>query len=242
MGIKDRFWELIRPLRRRLLRATRRPGIGTIAWGELRRTKPISRNFGFDRGVPIDRFYIEQFLAECAGDVVGDVMEVGSEMYTLRFGGNRVTRGAVAHPDPANASASIVVDLTQPDALPADRFDCIICTQTLQFIYEVESAVDSLCRLLKPGGVLLLTCPGISQVSRADMRRTGDFWRFTNASMMRLLERYFSAPQCSVVTYGNVLTSCAFLQGVAVEELALQELEVHDPDFQLLVAARAVKI
>ena len=34
-----------------------------VDWGDLRRTDPVSRDWGYDRGTPIDRRYIEEFLA-----------------------------------------------------------------------------------------------------------------------------------------------------------------------------------
>ena len=39
-------------------------------------TKPVSDHWGWDRGTPVDRYYIEQFLAEHAADVRGRVLEV----------------------------------------------------------------------------------------------------------------------------------------------------------------------
>jgi hypothetical protein len=58
-----------RSARRKLIRSTRRPGIGTVRFGDLDRLTPISRGWGFDRGAPIDRFYIERFMAPRAGDI-----------------------------------------------------------------------------------------------------------------------------------------------------------------------------
>ncbi|HSC25950.1 MAG TPA: hypothetical protein VLD67_01675, partial [Vicinamibacterales bacterium] len=38
-------------------------GIDALDWGDLRRSNPVSRNWGYDRGTPIDRHYIHEFLA-----------------------------------------------------------------------------------------------------------------------------------------------------------------------------------
>src|SRR5262249_50617631 len=112
------------------------PPVGWVRFGSLRRTAPISRAFGKDRGLPIDRYYIEQFLAAKAADIRGHVLEVGYDIYTHKFGGDRITRSDVLHVTQGNPKATIVADLTCADHIRPDTFDCIILTQTLQFIYD----------------------------------------------------------------------------------------------------------
>ena len=215
------------------------PPKGSIRFGSLRRLTPVSRDFGFDRGQPIDRYYIEQFLSVHAQDVRGAVLEVGDKAYTVKFGHDRVARSDVLHVESGQPSATVVADLTHAEDIPSEDFDCIIVTQTLQFIYGVRDAVRTLHRLLKPGGVLLTTVPGISQISRFDMDRWGEYWRFTSLSTRRLLEEVF--PRVSVEAHGNVLASVAFLHGLAAEELRPEELDYRDPDYELLITVRAVK-
>jgi SAM-dependent methyltransferase len=239
--LKRVFWRLVRPIKQKLIRASKRPREGSVGWGGLRSLSPISRDFGFERGTPIDRYYIEQFLARHAEDIRGRVMEVGTDMYTVRYGGGRVTRNDVTHHAAGNPRATMVLDLTDAGHLSDQLFDCIICTQTLQFIFDVRAAIVTLHRLLKPRGVLLMTTSGICQISQADMRATGDFWRFTEASLRRLLTGSFPDAQCEVRAYGNVVSSIAFLHGIVVEELSEEELDTQDADYQLLLTARAVK-
>jgi len=126
--------------------------------------------------------------------------------------------------------------------IPGGVFDCMVLTQTFHVIYEVHSAVKTSFQALKPGGVLLATLPGISQISRYDMERWGDFWRFTDASARRLFGDVFGAENVSVEVYGNVFAACAFLQGLAVEELKKGELDFRDEDYQVLIGVRAVKV
>ena len=64
-------------------------GRDTLDWGDLRRTDPVSRDWGYDRGVPIDRRYIDEFLAAHSSDVQGAVLEVQEDDFTLAFGGTR---------------------------------------------------------------------------------------------------------------------------------------------------------
>ncbi|MGA3165542.1 MAG: methyltransferase domain-containing protein [Terriglobia bacterium] len=210
--------------------------------GSLRRTIPVSStDFGGSRGQIIDRYYIEKFLAEHAGDVRGHVLDFCDDSYARRFGGAKATKVDVLHLTEGNLQATIVADLARGEAIPSDTFDCIICTQVLLLIYEVQAAVRTLYRILKPGGVVLVTAPGIQKISRGDMNISGDYWRFTTLSLLRLFAEVFPKDRVEVKAYGNVLAAVAFLHGFAVEDLRREDLEYRDPDFQVLIALRAVK-
>ena len=209
--------------------------------GDLRRVTPIDPQFGGGRGKPVDRHYIEQFLSEHARDIQGHVLEVADDGYTRRFGGAQVRRSDVIHALAGNPKATVVADLAEAIDIPSDTFDCFICTQTLTYIYSVQSAVAEIHRILKPGGVLLATVPGITQMSPYDRDRWGEYWRFTTQSLRRLLSDSFPLEQVSVQAYGNVLASTALLQGLAVEDLSHDELEHRDQRYELLIAGRAVK-
>jgi len=213
---------------------------GPLDLGQLRRTTPVSRQWGSDRGLPVDRFYIETFLREHAADVRGRVLEVRDDTYTKTYGVDRVTRSDVLHVVAGNPRATIVADLTRAEHVVSDTFDCIILTQTLHLIYDVRAAVQTLHRILRPDGVLLATFPGISHISRRDMERWGDCWRFTTLSAQRLFAEAFG-DRVSVRSYGNVLTAVAFLHGLATHELLPEELGHMDQDYQVVIAARAVK-
>lgn len=245
--IITRFAKSLLPLPlRRLLRAkqqrvTRWPPVGMVHLGSFRRLEPISRVFGFDRGQCIDRYYIENFLARHAEDIQGHVLEIGDSTYTKRFGGERVIKSDVVHVWEGNPNATVVADLTCADRIPSVTFDCIVFTQTLQFIYDVRAALRHLHRILKPGGVLLATFPETSQISRYDMDRWGEYWRFTRLSAGRLFEEVFPTGNLEVQAYGNVLAAVAFLHGLAVADLRRKELDHQDPDYEVLVAVRAAK-
>ena len=227
-------------MRLKLMRYLNRKKV-VVEFGSLHTTTPVSRVFGLDRGTPVNRYYIEKFLAGRAELIRGRVLEVGGSEYSRRFGGDRVERFEVLHATPDNPEATIVGDLTDPDCLPEGAFDCFLCTQTFDCIFELHKAVQGAHRLLKPGGVLLATMCGISQVSRYDMERWGDYWRFTTASATQLFQPVF-AGGVEVGSYGNVLAAIALLQGVAVEELPDPTLlDEHDADYQLIVTVVARK-
>ena len=217
------------------------PPPGWVRLGHLRRLTPLSREYGYDRGYPIDRYYIEKFLSDHRSEIAGRVLEIADDGYTRKFGGERVTKSEVLHAIPGSPSATIVGDLTSADHIPSDAFDCVILTQTLQVIYDVAAALRTVYRILKPGGVALVTVPGISPFSRYDMERWGYYWSFTTQSARRLFEAVFPPDCIQVESYGNVLVAAAFLYGMAQRELRSEELDYRDPDYELIISIRAVK-
>ena len=225
---------------RRWFRRKLRP-FGGVDHGDLWRTAPISTDWGFDRGLPIDRYYIETFLARYATDIRGHTLEFLDNNYTRRFGGARVTRSDVLHHQPGNPKATLVADLSRDNDLPDNTFDCIICTQTLTFIYDLRAAIACLHRILKHDGVLLVTVPGITRTSPEDKSRGGDFWRFTTESTGYLFREHFSEPQMNITSYGNVLAASSLLYGIAAEELGGDRLDIYDENYPVLVSVRAVK-
>jgi glycosyltransferase involved in cell wall biosynthesis len=216
------------------------PPLGRVRFGSLRRVTPISPDFGYGRGGPIDRYYIEQFLGIRRDDICGRVLEIGDDSYTRKFGGSSVTRRDVLHVTDDNPRATIIADLASADHIPDNTFDCIILTQTLQVIYEVRAAIATLHRILKPGGVLLATFPGISQIDRSEWRESW-YWSFTTRSARRLFEETFSRTGVKVEAHGNVLVTTAFLYGLGVGELRREELDYHDPQYEMLITVRAAK-
>lgn len=213
------------------------PPVGHVDMGQLRRTRPISRQWGSDRGLPVDRWYIERFLGERSADIHGRVLEVGSADYTRRFGSERVVRSDVVGPRP-EPGITICADLSREADFDPEVFDCVVLTQTLPFIYDVPAVIRTLYRVLKPGGIVLATTGGITKIDLA-MQAFGHYWSFTSASASRLFGDVFGAQDVEVRTGGNVLSAAAFLYGLAAEELTPAELEVVDPEYEVIITIRA---
>ena len=221
-------------LRQRLRRLTHPIWLGT-----LRKTTPVSQNSGWDRGTPIDRYYIQGFLDEHRGDIRGRVFEVKDSSYTDRYG-ICVERRDVLDIEPTNARATIVADLAAADQIGSDLFDCFVLTQTLQYIYNTQSAVAHARRILRPGGILLVTVPAVSRIVPESGLVT-ELWRFSVASCLALFSEVFGSDHVTVRSYGNVLAAIALLTGIACEELSRQELDIHDEVFPVVIAIRATK-
>jgi SAM-dependent methyltransferase len=228
----------LRPVRRAFVdwRRGRRPDLG-----DLRRVTPIDANWGFERGTPIDRVYVERFIGGRSRDIRGRVLEIAAPDYTSRFG-REVTQVDVLMAKEGNPEATIVGDLTDAPHIPADTFDCAIVTQTLQFVYDVRAALATLHRILAPGGVLLATVPGITKISPPEDEVWGEWWHFTSRSARRLAEEAFGEGNVEVEAYGNVLAASGFLYGLAASDLKPAELDTHDRLYEVVIGLRAVKL
>ena len=213
-----------------------------VDFSTLRRTTPYRPAFGWYRGQCLDRYYIEKFLSTHASDIQGHVLEVAEPLYTLQFGSTTVTKSDVIDLERNNSKATICDDLTSLASIATDTFDCIICTQTLLCIYDFQSAIRSLHRVLKPGRSLLVTVPGIAQLCPVSMMGAGaDYWRFTRHSAQVAFSEAFGPANISIQTYGNVLSAIGMLHGLVSKEFTQQELDHHDPDYEVTIGVRAVK-
>ena len=208
--------------------------------GALRRVTPIDPNWGFERGTPIDRVYVEEFVGSHAADIRGRVLEIAAPDYANRFG-RGVEQVDVLMATEGNPQATIVGDLAAAPQIPSDAFDCAIVTQTLQFVYDVRAALATLHRILAPGGVLLATMPGITKISPPEDEEYGEWWHFTARSAQRLAEEAFGQGNVEARSYGNVLSATGFLYGLAASDLTDEELAVHDRLYEVTVGVRAVK-
>jgi SAM-dependent methyltransferase len=227
------------PLLRKVRAVLRRPmGRLSMLVGRASSITPLCANFGYSRGTPIDRHYIEGFLAKHAQDVRERVLEIKDDNYSRRFGSGRITRQDILDINPANSRATIVGDLALEGVLPKADFDCILLTQTLQFLFDLPAAIAQLHAALAPDGVLLITAPGISPLER---RQSGaDWcWSLTEASLRRLLLAHFEPRNVEVSSYGNLFAATAFLHGAALEEVPKAKLEPIDPAYPIVLAARA---
>lgn len=209
-----------------------------LAYG-MRGTAPINPAFGAGLGTPIDRYYIDRFFSANADRVTGRVLEIGDRTYTERFGRD-VTTSDVLSVEAAEG-VTWAGDLSACPQVPDDAYDCVLLPQTLHFIPDMRAALAETRRILSPGGSLLCTVPGISQVSRYDMDRWGDRWRLTSLGARELFSAVFDEEDVDVHTYGNALAAVCFLQGVPAERLATRKLDLHEPDYELIVAVAATK-
>ncbi len=216
------------------------PPRGKIAWGDLKRTSPISTEFGYDRGGPVDRYYIEGFLGENTHHIKGRALEIGDNYYTRQFGKEQVVQSEILHVDKNNPAATIIGDLSNLSHVADNSFDCIILTQTLHLIYDHKAALETCSRILAKDGVLLITVPGITNIDHGEWAKTW-YWSFTEASIKRMLADVFGEHNIQINCYGNVLSATAFLYGTGMNEISNEEKDIYDPHYPVIIAAIAEK-
>jgi SAM-dependent methyltransferase len=204
-------------------------------WGNMRRTAPFSTTFGFDRGTPIDRYYLEKFLDSHRSLITGRVLEVQLASYTKRFGENvRESHTVDINPE---FRATYTCDLADAVQIPAAYYDCFLVLNTLQHIVRLEPALRSMLRVVKPGGTILLSAAGLLPLI-PDGR---DYWRLTTEGWRVMLEAQW--PQCEIAVegHGNCLSAAAAMYGLAHEELKAGELDPYDPRYPVLTTIRCRK-
>lgn len=199
--------------------------------------EPLSYLWGIDRGLALHRYYLEQFLEEHAADIRGHCLEFLVDTYASRFGGAAISKLDILHIDDSSSFATIVADLTKPNDIPSNLFDCIICTHVLHVIFELDEAISDLYRILKPGGVLLVAVPHVSMCDAG----WHEVWRFTPEGLNRVLCKSFDEANVLVRGYGNSLTAAGEIRGLVATEFTTAELDFHDQRFPVDVCARAVK-
>ena len=214
-------------------------GGDVMARGRAASATPLCREFGYSRGTPIDRHYMEAFLEKNSADIRGRVLEIGDDTYSRRFGGDRINRQDVLHIRAGHPQATIIGDLADPGVLPQQTFDCIILTQTLHLIFDMTAAVEQVHAALKPAGVALITVPGISPVDRGEWKASW-YWSLTDLALARLLSGPFDHEKVTISTHGNLYAATAFLHGAAVQESATANLAHFDSAYPVTVTARAV--
>ncbi len=242
--IRNAARRILPPRTRRAIRraagGTVTPPPGQVRFGDLRRTTPIASDFGYSRGGPIDRYYIEGFLERRHDDIRGRVLEVGDASYTHRFGGPRVERSDVLHIDAGRPDVTFVGDLSDGSMLPDEAFDCVVLTQTLHLIFDHMAALQTLERVLVPGGVLLLTVPGISNIATDEWGATWHY-SFSHHALQRACDAVFGSDRTTVESHGNVLAAVAFLHGLGREELTTDELDEQHVEYSIVNTAHVVK-
>ena len=237
--LKDELRQLPYPVKRlaRRLHNWRRGRriIAPVRWGTMRRTRPFSARSGSDRGTAVDRIYLNRFFEGYSKDIHGIVLEIQEPVFSSRHGA-AITKTEILDIEPRNMLATIVADLNDLDVLPKERFDCVLAPQTIQYLTEPITGLKNLYASLKPGGVLLVTAPFIQKI---DHQAAGaDRSRFSPLAFQELIEGACLGAEIEVKSYGNVLTSIAFLMGISSEEMRPQDFDVYDPDYPMLVAAR----
>lgn len=110
-----------------------------------------------------DRPYINDYINLTKEYIREDVLEFagGDVVYAKKYGkcSNVYLMAAIAHKD-VYPDVDFYADLDDLTTLPEQKFDCIVATQVIMYMKNVEVALQNLKSMLRPGGVLIITVPG----------------------------------------------------------------------------------
>lgn len=212
-----------------------------VWWGNLRKLKPVDDCWGFRRGLPIDRYYINAFMKRNQNHIQGRVLEIAEPWYIDLFGEGKVTQADILHVASAEPPATMMGNLETGEGILENTYDCVIVTQTIQFIFNIRDGIENIKSSLKPGGVALISAPGISRRDPEALGSYGEYWHYTNDSLERLFGEAFGHDQVQVESFGNVLAAVAFLEGMSTKDLRPKELEFQDPLYSIVHSVKAVK-
>lgn len=200
------------------------PAVGEIDWGQLRRLTPICPDFGISRGTPIDRHYLNQFIAEIRDLVQGDTVEIGGNDGNKDVYGFTRTSGYRGLDITEAPGVSLVGDAADPGIIPANSLDSVIAFNVLEHTARPWQVVDNMRHWLRKGGRAYCMVPSAQRLHGAPE----DYWRPLPAA---LREMFGAWSEQTVYQYGNPLSVVASLMGVAAEELDAPELSTYHPGY-----------
>ena len=202
------------------------------------RRYPLSSSMGFDRGHPIDRYYIHKFLRSNLPTNPCRVLEFGDSLLSrsLMHRDSIVDTAIYRH----NATGSfqekkLLLDLATSESISLrNTYDIIICTQVLMCVPDPHQALVNLHSLLKPNGVLIGSISSsCSPISYYDYSRWGYYWTGTDQYLQKLfLLTSFKAEV--VQSFGSFYTARAFLDGLCSDDLDINLLSSHDPEYPIV--------
>lgn len=211
-------------------------GLPIPRWGNFRRTRPFSERFGFERGTPVDRYYLTRFLDRHRSRITGDVLEIQETGYTRRYGHHL---GDVHSIDiNPRFAPTYVCDLARStDVIPNDRYDCFLMPNTLCFLRDLDACLRHALRVVRPGGLILATAPCFVPL----IPDGPDYWRLSADGWREIVSRVWPDCDVEIQSEGNCLTATAAMHGLAFEELTPAELDVKDPRYPVLVTVACRK-
>jgi SAM-dependent methyltransferase len=209
--------------------------VRVFRWYWRHKLLPISTDFGWSRGTPVGRHYVNKFVAEMATGLGGTVLEFGESRYKACFKTVQQYQVIDVVPGP---SVDYVCDIHDVSSVPEHYFDVIVCTQVLEHVERPVDALRQLHKLLKHDGHLICTVPFLAHIHYVPT----DFYRFSiDAICSALGTAGFQVLEAR--NSGNALVTLGSLLGYAAEDFRSKEMEVVDNvyPFNVLAFARPMK-
>jgi len=94
--------------------------------------------------------------------------------------------------------------------VPKEKWDLIIMSQSLQYIFDFEGLIEECYGMLKPGGFFIVDCPLVAEYSGNN--KYEDYWRISHKALQRILNDIgFEYGNCGLIN--GVLTSALARKG-----------------------------
>jgi SAM-dependent methyltransferase len=93
-----------------------------------------------------------------------------------------------------------VGDICEMPGVPDERYDTVVCHQVLEHVRRPAAALDQMHRVLKPGGVLVVSVPHLSR--RHELPH--DYFRYTQEGLASAMSDAGFAVE-EIVAYGGLL-------------------------------------
>ena len=210
------------------------PRPGTVRFGDFGRLWPFSQRFGFDRGAPVDRYYLQQFVRSIRPIVRGRCLEIGGSLKNNWFYRFDVDEFRTLELEQSKRADDLVGDAADPGVLDPASWDSILAFHVLEHCPNPFAVVSNMCAWLKAGGHACIVVPCAQRVHN----HPGDYWRFMPDGL-RVLFRDFS--EVDVSTYGNPLTVVSNYVGLSHTELVAEDMDAVHPDYPVLACVVARK-
>lgn len=195
-----------------------------IDWGSLRRLMPVCGNFGFTRGWPVDRYYLDQYIAKISNLVTGNVLEVGvyvSDPMKKKFPHSKSFHAVdVIKTDKVDYAG----DIHERSLFSEGSFDTILCFNVLEHCKMPWVVVENMHHWVKKGGQVFCMVP-VTQRRHEDPK---DCWRILPQSLEWMFKSFSKA---EIHCRGNPLTAVSALLGIPSDELSKKELDFDHPDY-----------
>jgi SAM-dependent methyltransferase len=192
--------------------------VGEIDLGDLRRLAPFDPMFGFTRGTPIDRYYLERFIEHIRPEVRGAVLEIGGKRANRETYGFDAATEYRAMDIKRSPDVDLVGDVHDRGLIPPGTLDAIVIFNVLEHCARPWVVAENLRGWLRVGGKVFAMVPSVQRVHR----QPRDYWRPYPDGMEALFADF---ARCQLFVYGNPLTALAAIMGIAVQELSTDELD-----------------
>lgn len=185
----------------------------------------LTKRIGRTLSAKLTRVTLDRFIAVYASD--GFTLDVGAQTgpYAAQF-----PRRVALDLQPRRGVH--VVGDAQSLGFVSDSFDVVLCTEVLEHLPEPQRAVDEMRRVLKPGGILVLTTRFLFPIHDAPH----DYFRYTKYGLRHLLREFEILELQEETTSVGTLAVLLQRLGMQAETLRWTPLRAS-----WLVAAKAVR-